>query len=330
MSSVFDPSASWIPKQLKKPVKEALDAGWTPADKRLGGGGWFIYSPKRTEKFCVPITCKDPDDLAKVLRSLISKAYLNEPSAFRKTPPQAEAGYIQELADMAIMKGATIIPGETPFIRCPVCDEEYEGWEAFANHQEACDRVAHAAKQEQQVPEEQGEADRPSEDASQSVPDSTKPAQSGTIGTKEETPLASEDTTTPTPTPKKRKGGYTWTHVEEPLHKLLYEAIRYTRRWKGETDSKWAKRLAQYIDEEGLLNTLVFEVDVDARSAHVLDQIRELLGEEPGNGASEEEIEQFKKDLAEKDEQIAALTRKVGEYGDFFSAMSEMAPKEAK
>lgn len=328
--SVFDPSASWIPAQLKKPVKEALRQGWKPGKDRIKGGGWFIYSPKRTEKFYIPITCKDPDEVAKKLRSLVNKAYTHEASAFEPTPPPGSAEYLSHLADQAIMKGAMIIPGPVPRIRCPLCDVEYVDWEAFANHQEECTAAHPPAVQQAEVPEEGAGAESPSEDVVQDVTESVEPEHPGTISTKEETQLDAENTT-PTPEPtRKKKGGYTWTHVQEPLHQVLYEAVKYNRRWKDETDSKWTKRLAQYIAEEGLLDRIAVAGDPDMQATVLLDQIRELLGEGVIQGPSEAEVEQFKKDIAEKDTQIADLTKKVNEYGDFFSAMSEMAPKEPK
>lgn len=335
MSRVFDPSASWIPAQLKKPVKEAIEAGWTPGKDRIKAGGWFIYSPKKSEKFYIPITCRDPDNVAKKLRALISKAYLTETNAFEPDMARAPGAteYLVELSTNAVLDGAIILPGPVPSIQCPDCDLEFTGWDAFAAHQGPCQeavRARLAAEQAAGVPEEGDGADVPAEGVSQSAPDSTEPVQSGTIGTKEETPLATEDTATPPAKKKVKKGGYTWTHVEEPLHAMLYEAVRYTRRWKNETDSKWTKRLAQYIEEEGLLNTLVFEVDADAKASHVLDQIRELLGEEITEGPSEEEIEQFKKDLAEKDATIAELGEKVTELRGILTALSDMARETDK
>lgn len=129
-----------------------------------------------------------------------------------------------------------------------------------------------------------------------------------------------------------RKQGYKWTQVngrDNPLHEILYEAVRMTRRFKEETDSKYTRRLADYIEDEGLLGKLP-NADPDVQAAFVLGKIRELLGEGVMEGPSEEEIEKFKADIASKDEEIAALTKKNGEYADFFSAMSEMAPKEPK
>lgn len=129
-----------------------------------------------------------------------------------------------------------------------------------------------------------------------------------------------------------RKQGYQWTQVNgrgNPLHEIIYEAVRMTRRFKDETDSKYSKRLADYIEGEGLLAKLP-DADPDVQAAYVLGQIRDLLGGGEPQGLSEEEVEQFKKDIAERDEQIAGLTKKVDEYKDFFSAMSEMAPKEPK
>jgi hypothetical protein len=340
MSRTFDPSDSWIPAGLRKPVKEALESGWTPGPDRLKRGGWFIYSPKRSEKFYIPITCKDPDTVAKKLRALISKAYLSEKNAFEPDLARVPGAidHLVRLSDEAVLDGAVIIPGPTPIIRCPDCDDEFTGWEAFAVHQGPCqENVAAAleAKQEKQVPEEGGDAAVPSEGVTESVADSTEPVHSGRIGTKEETPLATEkNAASPQPTHNPetgRKRGYTWTRVngkEDPLHEVLYEAVRYTRRFKNETDSKYTLRLAQYIETEGLLDRLVF-ADPDMQATALLEQIRELLGEGVTPGPSEEEIEQFKKDIEKKDEEIAALTKKVDEMSEFFSTMSEMG-KEFK
>lgn len=390
MSRVFDPSANWIPAQLKKPVREALDAGWTPADRRLGGGGWFIYSPKKSERFCVPNVCKDPDTVAKKLRALISDAYIKEGSAFEPNVGDSRLGVavMSGLAHQAIMDGATIIPGPDPVIRCPVCDDEFTGWDAFANHQNKCAKAASEAKQAKErarvvdlraegktyseiaeavslprhevaaivaslngdlpakepkpVPEEGDGADRPSEGVSQNATDSTESVHSGTISTKEETPLATESNTpTPKPGPKQelkpepkpRKGGHKWTQVNgrgNPLHEILYEAVRMNRRFSAETDSKFAKRLADYIEGEGLLGKLP-DADPDVQAAYVLGQIKELLG--VSDVAESEETTQIIKNLEDRAakhvEEIEALTKKVGEFSDFFTAMSEMAPKEA-
>lgn len=350
MGGSFDPNAGYVPAGLKKPVKEALAAGWTPAKKRIGTGGWYIYSPKKSDRFYVPSTCRDADELAKILRSKISKSYLSEPSAFgpdfSKVPGAVES--LSSMADLAIGSGALLIPGPDPMLGCPDCDATFEGWEAFALHQDECRanrKTAVAAKQPREVPEEGGETDRPSEDVSQDVTDSTESVHSGTISTKEETPLATESTTpTPKPGPKTapapkpeinpetgRKQGYKWTQVkgrENPLHEILYEAVRMNRRFRDETDSKYTKRLADYIEGEGLLGRLP-DADPDVQAAYVLSQIRELLGGGEVEGPDEAEIEQFKKDIIEKDEQIEALNKKVTEMSDFFSTMSEMA-KEVK
>lgn len=393
MSRVFDPSANWIPAQLKKPVREALDAGWKPGKDRIKAGGWFLYSPKGTEKFYVPITCKDPDTVAKKLRALISKAYLSEPSAFEPNMPPEAAVQLQGWSEAAITAGAVIIPGPIPHIRCPVCDLEYEGWEAFANHQDECAKAAKAAaekastekerarvidlrtegktyseiaevvslprhevaaivaslngdlpaKQPKAVPKEGGSAVRPSEGVPQSATDSTESVHSGTISTKEETPLATESTTpTPKPGPKQapkpeakpRKGGYSWTQVNgrgNPLHEIMYESVRMNRRFNGETDSKYAKRLADYIEGEGLLGKLP-DADPDVQAAFVLGQIRELLGvgEVQASEEDAETIKQLEVSVAEKDVEIAALNKKVGDLRGVLSTLSDLAKETDK
>lgn len=326
--STFSASDSWIPAQLRKPVKEALDSGWVPAKGRTKNGGWWIYSPKKTQKFYVPITCKSPDIVAKKLRELITKAYLAEQqSSFVKGHEGATPDALDHLMGMAeniVGSGARIIPGPSMQMECPNCEVSFSSWEAFAEHQDDCDARVIALNAEAQAKEEPAET----------VPDLTEPAQSGTIGTKEETPVATESTT-PTPAPKpgpkaSRKKGYTWTVVkgkENPLHEVLYEACRYTRRFKNETDSKYSLRLAQYIEAEDLLSRLEF-ADPDMQATAVLEQIRELVGAGvPDDG---EEIEQLKKDATEKDAQITALTEKVGELRGLMRSLSELAEEADK
>lgn len=340
MSRGFDPSASWVPAQLRKPVKEALSQGWTPGKDRVKAGGWFIYSPKRTEKFYVPITCNDPDMLARKLRSLINKAYLAEDSAFEpgisSMPGQVEK--IHRIQDKVLEAGPGIAQGPSPYLTCPDCDGEWLEIEGFMAHQAACqERVrAHlAAEQERTVPEEGDGAVRPSEGVSQDVTDSTEPVHSGTISTKEETPLADESSTpTPKPGPKTgRARGYTWTQVtgkENPLHEVLYEAVRYTRRFKNETDSKYTLRLAQYIEAEGLLNRLAF-ADPDVQATATLEKIRELLG--GGEDQSTEEdaltIKQLEDEVAKKTAEIETLTNKVTNLRGVLDTLSSLAKETA-
>lgn len=381
MSGSFDPSASYVPAGLRKAAKEATNLGWTA--KKSGREGWFLRSPKGSEKFYVPITCKDPDALARKLRSKINNAYVNERSAFKPDLPPEAAGAMLALAESAMAKGAVIVPGPDPHITCPVCDEEYEGWEAFANHQDRCAKAADAAKQAKErarvvalraagktyseiadavslprhevaaivaalngdlpakqpkaVPEEGDGAVRPSEGVSQSVTDSTESVHSGTISTKEETPLATESST-PKPGPKAeakpRKGGYKWTQVNgrgNPLHEIMYEAVRMNRRFNAETDSKYAKRLADYIEGEGLLGKLP-DADPDVQAAYMLGQIKELLGVgEPQESEEDAEtIKQLEASVAEKDAEIVTLNKKVGDLRGVLSTLSDLAKETDK
>lgn len=342
MGASFDPSASYVPAGLRKAAKEATNLGWTA--KKSGREGWFLRSPKGSEKFYIPSTCKDADTLARKLRSKINNAYVNERSAFKPDLPPEAASVMLALAESAMAKGAVIVPGPDPHITCPVCDDEYEGWEAFANHQDDCAKAADAAKRQREATVQNQPIDRFIEGASQGVTEQAESAHSGTISTKEETPLATQSSTpTPKPGPQPgsaaqrnpetgRKQGYRWKVVNgrgNPLHEILYTAVRMNRRLREETDSNWTYRLAEFIESEGLLGKLP-EADPDLQAAYVLGQIRDLLGGGEPQGPSEEEIEQFKKDIAERDEQIAGLTKKVDEYKDFFSTMSELAPKEPK
>lgn len=320
--STFSASDSWIPAQLRKPVKEALESGWLPAKGRTKSGGWWIYSPKKTQKFYVPITCKSPDIVAKKLRELITKAYLAERSSFVQGHGDggADTPQMMEMVENIIADGVRIIPGSDMQMECPVCEVSFMSWEAFAAHQEGC-----LAKEAAKNAEEQAQ-----EEVVETVPDLTEPAQSGTIGTKEETPVATESTTpAPKPGPKSKRGGYTWTTVkgkENHLHEVLYEAVRYNRRLKNETDSKYSLRLAQYIEEQELLSRLVMG-EPDMQATLLLEQIREIVGV----GADDsEEIEQLKKDSAEKDEQITTLDAKVGELRGLLRTLSELAEEENK
>lgn len=371
MSAAFDPSASYVPAGLRKAVAEAVAVGWT-AKKNRGRGGWNMTSPKRTQTFYVPITCKDADTLAKELRSRMSKAYFAEPSAFKPKPDPGEAAYLQELADMAIMKGATIIPGETPYIRCPICDEEYEGWEAFALHQPDCD----AAKKRADVEKERERVldmrtagktyteiadavnlprrevadiiDHFIEGASQDVTESPEPVHSGTISTKEETPVASTSSTPmPKPGPGKsspevdaktgRRRGYRWTQVSgrgNPLHEIIYTAVRMNRRLRDETDSQWTRRLADFIESEGLLGKLP-DATPEGQATYMLNQIKDVLY--PGGLPVEEnpeEIEQYQQEIAAKNEEIEGLKKEVSTLKEFFGTMNslaqEMNTKEVK
>lgn len=390
MSGSFDPSASYVPAGLRKAAKEATNLGWTA--KKSGREGWFLRSPKGSEKFYIPATCKDPDTLSRKLRSKMNNAYVNERSAFKPDLPPEAAEAMLALAESAMAKGAVIVPGPDPHITCPMCDDEYDGWEAFANHQEACAKAAAEAKQAKErarvvdlraagktyseiaemvslprhevasivaallgdlpakqpkaVPKEGDGAARPSEGVPQDATDSTESVHSGTISTKEETPLATTSTTpTPKPGPKQatkvtanpetgRRQGYKWTQVkgrENPLHEILYEAVRMNRRFTGETDSKWTKRLADYIEGEGLLGKLP-DADPDVQAAYVLGQIKELLGVgEPQE--SEEDAETIKKleaSVAEKDAEIVTLNKKVGDLRGVLSTLSDLAKETDK
>lgn len=331
MGASFEPSASYVPAGLRKAAKEALNMGWTA--RKSGREGWFLRSPKGKQKFYLPVSCKDADALARELRSRINKAYLAESGGVG--PKYGDVpGAVDQLTRMQdkVMEqtGASIRQGPDPTLACPDCDGEWLEVDGFMAHQEACQANVRARLA--------------AAHASQGVTEQAESAHSGTISTKEEAPLATQSSTpTPKPGPKPgpapqrnpetgRKQGYQWTQVNgrgNPLHEIIYEAVRMTRRFKDETDSKYSKRLADYIEGEGLLAKLP-DADPDVQAAYVLGQIRDLLGGGEPQGLSEEEVEQFKKDIAERDEQIAGLTKKVDEYKDFFSAMSEMAPKEPK
>lgn len=339
MGASFDPMASYVPAGLKKPVKEALAMGWKPGEKRVTKGGWYIYSPKGTQKFYVPITCKDADELAKKLRSLMSKAFLSEKSAFAKHyPPKDEVSELMRGVHVLQDAGATVIPGTVPLIRCNDCDTEFPGWEQYASHQDVCQanvKAALAAKQERAVPKEGQGADRPSEGVSQDVTESTESVHSGTISTKEETPLATESSTpAPKPAPPKtgRRRGYTWTQVtgkENPLHEILYEAVRYNRRLKDEVDSKYSLRLAQYIESEDLLSRLSFG-DPDMQATSILEKIRDLVGGgEQENEEAAQTIKQLQEDVATKTTEIEALTKKYTDLRAVLSTFSDLA-NEAK
>lgn len=313
MSNAFNPQASYVPAGLRKPAAEAIAMGWT-AKKSGGRGGWFIQSPKGTEKFYVPITANDPDTLAKKLRAKMSKAYLAEQSAFEPNGPRKMTYAVEELARASaevIEDGATITPGPVPQIGCKDCDASFTGWDAFAQHQEACKErtaAALAAAQQAEVLPEGSEPDRPSEGQAEDAPENQQESgQAGTITTEEE---AVPEAAASHPV---KKGGYTWTHVKEPLHRVIYAAIRYNRRWKGETDSEWSKRLAAYMEQENLLDGLTPNVEAveDGEATRLVAQIRRLLGGEEMESlrAQVTELAGKNEEMGEENERLKSTLR---------------------
>jgi hypothetical protein len=153
-----------------------------------------------------------------------------------------------------------------------------------------------------EAPEEGADAVEPSEGLVVEVPEeaseTNETSEPGTIGTKEEAPLETENAS--------KRGGYTWTHVQaETLHRALYEAIIKKGRRKGETDSKWSKRLAEHIESEGLLNNVF--VQSDDSDTSILNQIRELLGD---------------------NEEVEALKKRVQTLSNTLTTLSELAKGE--
>jgi hypothetical protein len=304
MPSPFDPSARYVPRGLRKAAAEALSQGWRA---RPTHNGWFLKSPKGSQEFYIPNSAKDPDALAKILRSRINRAYLTERSAFEadlnEVPGMVDR--LMEGVDGAVESGAAFTPGPSPTSACTVCEVEFTSWEAFAAHQGACEAAALAAlgadQQAEVVPAGEAAAE-PSEGLVVEVPEvaieTIKTSDSGIMGTKEEAPLETENA------PK--RGGYTWTHVQaETLHRALYEAIIKKGRRKGETDSKWSKRLAEHIESEGLLNNVF--VQSDDSDTNVLNQIRELLGD---------------------NEEVEALKKRVQTLSNTLTTLSELAKGE--
>jgi len=279
MSGSFDPQASYVPGGLRKAAKEAISQGWTA--KKSGSGGWVIRSPKGTQRFYIPITAKDPDALATKLRALISKAYLSEGSSFeaRAGGGSAPKDVVDRLSDMATSviekTGAGIRPGTSPTLTCPDCDGEWLEIEGLMAHQEACqERVRErlAAEQVEAVPEEGDDVVEPSEERTEDVPEQE---QSGTIAHQEETLTDTDEVQAP----KARRRS--WTHTtNDPLHRALYVAIRENGRRTNETDSKWARRLADYFVEKDLLREVLpeFEPTDEVNASRVLAQIRAMLG----------------------------------------------------
>lgn len=348
MSGSFDPSASYVPAGLRKAAREAVSLGWTA--KKSGREGWFIRSPKGTQKFYVPITCKDADALSRKLRSLVNKAYLSEGGGLLPDFG-AEPGAIAHLVglqDKVMELGVSINQGPDPTLTCRDCDGEWVEIEGFIAHQDACRervRARLAAEQAKEVPEEQGEADRPSDGVQQDVTDSTKPGHSGIISTKEETPLATTSSTpAPKPGPKTtrnpetgRKQGYKWTQVNgrgNPLHEIIYTAVRMNRRLRDETDSQWTRRLADFIESEGLLGKLP-DATPEGQAAYMINQIKDVIWP---NGMpvdqDPEEIEQYQQEIATKNEEIEGLKKEVGTLKEFLGTMNslaqEMNTKEVK
>lgn len=276
MSGSLDPQAAYVPAGLRKAVKEALDLGWTA--KKSGSGGWFIRSPKGSQKFYIPITAKDPDVLARKLRSLINKAYIAESGGvgpkFSEEP--AFVRMVSNAGDRVMeATGAVIKPGPDPTLICPDCDGEWVEIEGFVAHQEACQervRARLAAAQQEEVPVEVVVADEPSTGRTEDVPEQP---QSGTIAHEEETLTD----TAATPPRKIKRGSWTQT-TNDPLHRALYVAIRAVPRRQNETDSKWARRLADYFGEENLMAEVLpdYEPIDEVSAARTLAQIRALVG----------------------------------------------------
>lgn len=276
MSGSLDPQASYVPAGLRKAVKEALDMGWTA--RKSGSGGWFIRSPKGSQKFYIPITAKDPDVLARKLRSLINKAYIAESGGvgpkFSEEP--AFVRMVSNAGDRVMeATGAVIKPGPDPTLTCPDCDGEWVEIEGFVAHQKACQervRARLAAAQQEEVPVEVVVADEPSTGRTEDVPEQP---QSGTIAHEEETLTD----TAATPPRKIKRGSWTQT-TNDPLHRALYVAIRAVPRRQNETDSKWARRLADYFGEENLMAEVLpdYEPIDEVSAARTLAQIRALVG----------------------------------------------------
>jgi hypothetical protein len=312
VSGSFNPQASYVPAGLRKAAKEALQQGWTA--KKSGREGWFIRSPKGTQKFYLPITAKDPDALARKLRSLINKAYLAESGGlgpkFSDVP-----GAVDRLTFMQdkVMEstGGVIRQGPDPTLTCPDCDGEWVEIEGLMAHQEACQervRAALAAEQAEEVPEEGGVVAEPSEGRTETVPEQE---QSGTIAHQEET-LNTEQA----PAPKRTRRSWTLT-TNNPLHRALYVAIRSVPRRAHETDSKWALRLTEYFMEENLLDEVLPEFEpVDEVSAgRMLAQIRALVGSD--------EADELKAKVAE-------LTESNERLRNAFTTLSELAQEATK
>ena len=305
MSGSLNPQARYVPAGLRKAVDEALRLGWTA--KKSGSGGWTIRSPKGTQSFYIPITAKDPDALATKLRSKMSKAYLGEKSAFHPSLPNEVIDLVMPAVEATLAEGVSIQPGTSPTSVCPDCNVEFLTWEAFAAHQKGCqERVAaerealeekiltlyaegtsipdisravnlhHAEVLEIIAPFAADEQER-----TEDVPEET---QSGTIAHEEETLADTNEAQVPTRTRAKR-GAWTLT-TNDPLHRALYVAIRTNPRRINETDSKWARRLADYFVEESLLEEVLpeFEPTDEVSAGRVLAQIRALVGADEADG----------------------------------------------
>jgi len=275
MSGSFDPQASYVPAGLRKATREALNQGWTA--RKSGSGGWFLRSPKGSQKFYIPITAKDPDALATKLRSLINKAYLSEDSAFEPGISQmpGQVDRMHRIQDKVLAAGPAIAQGPSPYLTCPDCDGEWLDMEGFMAHQPACQervRARLADEQAREVPEEGDDVVEPAEGRTEDVPEQT---QSGTIAHEEETLTDTEEVRA-----SKRKRG-TWTlTTNDPLHRALYVSLVEAPRRANETNSKWARRLADCIIEKDLLAEVLpeFEPTDEVSASRLLAQIRTMLG----------------------------------------------------
>lgn len=122
-----------IPKELRTTVRRAISMGWTA--KKTSSGGHTMYSPKKTERFYVPITAKDPHSLARTFDTLISKAFIAEEPALLDASPSLTTRVVETLAE----KGGSINLGPSPTIVCALCRPrvEFLDYEGFAAHRVA-------------------------------------------------------------------------------------------------------------------------------------------------------------------------------------------------
>ena len=289
----FDPSARYVAAALRKPCAEAIAQGWTA---RKSPPGWMLRSPKRTQKFYVPASTGNPEGVARRLRELITKAFLVEDNGFRPNAPEGMAEEILE--NLQEMEGATIRPGGVPTIGCDDCDREFTTWDGFAAHQKVC--LANVAAE--MAAEYEPEAD-PEPEEVLGPPEGPEMHEEEALSSVEFVPNSTkmvnrEEAVADVETPKKKRGGYTWVHVRDELHRALYSAVRDTTRRKGETDSKWSKRLAEYIESNDLMPSLT-DSESSSSDTETLNAIRELLG-----GG---EVDNLKEQLEEKTQEADKL-----------------------
>lgn len=235
-----------LPKELKHPVKTAMDNGWRII--QATSNGYRIESPGKSENYYVPIKTKDGKAEARVLMRKVTRAVANEDT------PQSRR-VLAELNDPASTNAT---------LECAHCDVEFVTTDGYNAHLGACIEAARARLAAEQ---EAGRAITPPEAESppQAIPgyvnqqfkpvpphrpdipaktaeDPSKSSGSGKIGNKEEDNMGGI-----------KRGPYNRREVvKSGLARALYEAMRKRSQHRDEALSVYANVIADMIQESGV------------------------------------------------------------------------------